>query len=465
MFDHSIKLGSSKIGIGIILALSLLTINPLATFLAVLFVPFAAKLLWRTDEPPVLFFAMLMQWSQVSLKIFYADFLYKNFSELFTYYQNINNAYYYSLISLYVITLGIFVIIKNVEQLSFDSFKKKFREYNQAKINTLYIAAILLIPFLVVFSRFIPGLQQVFVKIQDLKWAIFFFFFCYYFLFDSHKRLLYIVLIGEIVVSLTGYFSSFKEFFIVGIVLYLFVKKSYSYVNYILFGAMIVLLFNLMIVWQYVKPEYRSYLSGGEKAQTVTVSKTDALEKLYDLASNSEGLKYQDGITNLLDRITYIDIFSASIAYVPLNRPHEHGRLWLEAIKRVFMPRIFFPGKTAIEDSEKTIAYTGVSFAGASSGTSISLGYVTESYIDFSFPGMLVPLFAWGLLIGIAYKYIITKSYNAIWGLAFAVPFLFQINLFEMALDKMVGGFIAFFIIYLLLNKFVIKRLDNYLKN
>ncbi|MGY3053559.1 hypothetical protein ACVWYG_001759 [Pedobacter sp. UYEF25] len=465
MFKKSIKLGSFKIGIGVILALSLLTINPIATFLAVLFIPFVAKLLWRKDEPPVLFFAMLMQWSQVSLKIFYADFLYKDFSELFTYYQNINLAYYYSLTSLYVITLGIFLIITNVDQLSFDSFREKMSEYNQAKINILYIAAILLIPFLVIFSWVIPGLQQVFVKIEDLKWAIFFFFFCYYFIFDKNKRFLYIVLVGEIVMSLTGYFSSFKEFFIIGIVLYLFVKKSYSYLNYALFGAMIVLLFNLMIVWQYVKPEYRSYLSGGEQAQTVTVSKTDALEKLYHLASNNEGLKYQDGITNLLDRITYIDIFSASIAYVPLNRPHEHGRLWFDAIKRVFMPRILFPGKHAIEDSEKTVAYTGVGFAGASSGTSISLGYVTESYIDFSFPGMLVPLFGWGLLIGIAYKYIITKSYNAIWGLAFAVPFLFQINLFEMALDKMVGSFVAFFIIYLLLNKFVIKRLDTYLRN
>ncbi len=465
MFKNSIKLGSFKIGIGIILALSLLTINPIATFLAISFVPFAAKLVWRKDEPPVLFFAMVMQWTQVCLKIFYADFLYIDFSELFENYQNINNAYYYSLASLYVITTGIFLITNDVPQLKYENFKEQFAKYSQPKINTLYVAAILFIPFLVVFNRILPGLQQVFVKIQDLKWAIFFFFFCFYFIFDKNKRFFFIVVIAEIVISLTGYFSSFKEYFIVGIVLYLFVKKSYSYLNYVAFAAIIVLLFNLLIVWQYVKPEYRSYLSGGETAQTVTVSKTDALGKLYDLTSNTEGLRYQDGVTNFLDRITYIDIFSASIAYVPLNRPHEHGRLWLDAIKRVFMPRIFFPEKTAIDDSEKTIAYTGIAFAGASSGTSVSLGYVTESYIDFGFPGLLVPLFAWGILIGLTHKYIITNSYNAVWGLAFAVPFLFQINLFETALDKMVGSFVAFFIIYLLLNKFVLPRLDTYLKN
>ncbi|GAA3956355.1 hypothetical protein GCM10022246_07880 [Pedobacter ginsengiterrae] len=228
---------------------------------------------------------------------------------------------------------------------------------------------------------------------------------------------------------------------------------------------MIALLFNLLIIWQYVKPQYRSFLSGGERAQVVKVSKANALEKLFELASDSEKLKYEDGITILLDRITYIDIFSATTSYVPLNRPHEHGRLWLDAIKRVFMPRILFPDKTAINDSEKTNIYTGIGFAGVESGTSISLGYVTESYIDFGFPGMLIPLFAWGMVIGIVYKYIITKSYNLIWGFAFLVPLIFQINLFETALDKLIGSLIAFFLIFLLLNKFVIKRLDNYLKN
>jgi len=465
LFENSIKLGSLKIAIGVILMLSLFTINPFATFMAALFVPFAAKLLWRKGEPPVLFFALLTQWLQVCLKVFYADFIYKDFSELFIYYQNIHLAYYYGLISLYVITLGIFLIIQKIPKSNFDDFKYQLAKYNQKKIVILYAFAIFLMPVLLALSHVIPGLQQFFVKIQDLKWAIFFIFFSFYFVFKKNKRLFYIILVGEILFSLSGYFSSFKEFFIASLLLYLFVKKSYTFVNYLFFASMIALLFNLLIIWQYVKPQYRSFLSGGERAQVVKVSKANALEKLFELASDSEKLKYEDGITILLDRITYIDIFSATTSYVPLNRPHEHGRLWLDAIKRVFMPRILFPDKTAINDSEKTNIYTGIGFAGVESGTSISLGYVTESYIDFGFPGMLIPLFAWGMVIGIVYKYIITKSYNLIWGFAFLVPLIFQINLFETALDKLIGSLIAFFLIFLLLNKFVIKRLDNYLKN
>ena len=63
--------------------------------------------------------------------------------------------------------------------------------------------------------------------------------------------------------------------------------------------------------------------------------------------------------------------------------PHENGALWLDAITRPFMPRLFFPSKTAINDSERTNYYTGLAVAGAEEGTSISLGYVAESYIDF----------------------------------------------------------------------------------
>ncbi|MFC4211309.1 hypothetical protein ACFOWA_08965 [Pedobacter lithocola] len=465
MFKNSIKLGAFKVVIGIILALSLFTINPLATFFSILFIPYSAKLLWRKDEPPILFFGLLMQWSQVCLKVFYANYQYKNFSDLFIYYQNINQAYYYSLISLYVITLGIFLIVKNIPMINFDSFQSTMKSYNLKKIVTLYVTTICLTPIILYFSHAFPGLQQFFIKIQDLKWAIFFFFFTYYFLFNQNRKLLYIILTAEVIFSLTGYFSSFKDFFIVAIILFIFIKRTYTYLNYAAFGLLIALLFNLMIVWQYVKPEYRNYLSGGESRQIVTVSKAEALKKLYDLTTKTDNLKYEDGVTNLLDRVSYIDIFSASIAYVPSNRPHEHGRLWIDALKRIVMPRILFPKKTSIDDTEKTIIYTGVGFAGANSGTSISLGYITENYIDFGFPGMLIPLLLWGIIIGLAYKYIIQKSYNQIWGLAFVVPFIFQINLFEMALDKLIGSFAGFFIIYIFLNKFIIKRLDTYLRN
>jgi hypothetical protein len=272
-----------------------------------------------------------------------------------------------------------------------------------------------------------------------------------------------LIICVEIILSFTGYFSAFKEFFVIGFILYLYVNEKLTKKQYSVIFIAGLILFNMLIVWQFIKPQYRSYLSGGEQAQIVSVTKRDALVKAFELGNEIDQYKYQDAVTTLIDRISYIDIFSASISYVPTSRPHEHGRLWLDAIKRVFMPSLFFPEKTAINDSEKTMMYTGLGFAGNDQGTSISMGYVAESYVDFGFPYMLIPLLLFGLLIGFMHRYIIRHSYNKIWGICLVIPLFFQINTFEFALDKMVGSLITFFIIYILINKFIAKRIDQYI--
>ncbi len=465
MNEYYIKFGSLKIGIGVILFLSLFTINPIATFLALLYLPVSAKLLWKKDEPPVLFFALLMQWAQVCVKILYADYVYEDFAKLFLYYNDIYKAFYYSLSALYVINIGIFLVLRQQKPLSFIEIKKAFEKYNIKKLRTTYIISIGVFPLLLFASFAIPGTQQFFYKLLDLKWALFFILFCRYFLFDTDKKLIYIIIIVEILISFTGYFSGFKDFFFIAGIAYLFVKRTFSYLNYFFLGTITILLFNLLVIWQFVKPEYRKYLSGGENEQTVTVSKSDALLKLYDLTAETGNLKYEDAVVTVLDRMAYIDLFSASINYVPAAKPHEGGRLWFDAVTRVFMPRVFFPNKSVIDDTEKTIKYTGLPFAGSESGTSISLGYVAESYIDFGYPLMLVPLLLWGMLIGFIYSYIIRKSYNIIWGYALTIPFTFQINLFETALDKVFGSIILFFLICWFLNKYVIKKIDQYITN
>ncbi|SFG93243.1 hypothetical protein [Pedobacter insulae] len=465
MNEYYIKFGSLKIGIGIILVLSLFTINPLATFLAILYLPVSAKLLWKKNEPPVLFFALLMQWAQVCVKVLYADYIFQDFGNLFLYFTDIHKAYYYSLSSLYAINIGIFLVLRNKEPITFEVIKKKFEDYNLKKVTITYIIATATLPFIILVSYLIPGTQQFFVKLLDLKWALFFMLFCRYFLFDVNKKIIYIILVLEILMSFTGYFSSFKDFFFIGGIAYIFVKRSFSLVNYMFSSVIVVLLFNLLVVWQYVKPEYRKYLSGGENAQSVTVSKSDALLKLYDLTSESENIRYEDAVVTLLDRMAYIDIFSAAITYVPHAKPHEEGRLWFDAISRIFMPRILFPNKSIIDDTGKTITYTGLPFAGSESGTSISLGYVAETYIDFGYPLMLIPLLLWGVLIGLIFNYIIKNSYNELWGYALIMPFTFQINLFETALDKAFGSMIFFVLICWFLNKYVIKKIDQYITN
>jgi hypothetical protein len=60
-------------GVGGAAFLGLLTPNPLLTAGALLLVPILIRLLWRRGETPILLFAVLYQWLQVTTRIFYAD--------------------------------------------------------------------------------------------------------------------------------------------------------------------------------------------------------------------------------------------------------------------------------------------------------------------------------------------------------------------------------------------------------
>ena len=97
-------------------------------------------------------------------------------------------------------------------------------------------------------------------------------------------------------------------------------------------------------------------------------------------------------VDQLLRRLTYVDFFAVVLTYVPSQMPHENGALFWDAVSRPFMPRLFFPDKEVIDDFVRSNLYTG-GVAAISEGTSISLGYVAESYIDFGAVGMFPALF------------------------------------------------------------------------
>jgi len=127
----------------------------------------------------------------------------------------------------------------------------------------------------------------------------------------------------------------------------------------------------------------------------------------------------------------------------------------------VFMPRMFFPEKKVLNDKQHLNKYTGLNIYGTAS---FSLGYIPESYIDFGYTFMWVPIFLLGFLIGKIYNNILFHSYNLFWGLLFAVPMLDNINVFGRNASKIMGQLILYYIAVLLLRRFVVPIVDKYLK-
>jgi hypothetical protein len=464
MFKNSIELNPAVILVlCILMALALITSNPAFTILALSFPPIAAKLLWKKNEPPVLFLGMMFQWMQVSIKVFYADIFDVSFKSVSDYPENIEAAFILCLTALLVESIGIFLIIKQFTCPPITHLKKLSDLYSLNKITLFYIAFSATAPIALAYGP--SSILQFIYKLVDFKWAIFFIFYSLTFLKQTKAYNFYFVISVEIILGFTGYFSSFKDFFLFAAICYLTIKQRLSAFQYVFLGISAVLLFNVMVIWQSVKGDYRNYLSGGVAAQIVTVSRTQALNVLSYRVSTLNKDDYRRGMRALVDRISYIGFFSAAKSYVPSKLPHENGRLWFDAITKLFTPRILFPNKPVIDDSEKTRKYTGLSFAGAEQGTSISLGYVTESYIDFGPVLMFVPLFLFGIVIGWVYSFIVTKSYNQLLGYACTIPLFFQLYTFELALDKEVGALIAYFIVYLIVRRFAMPSFEGFISN
>jgi hypothetical protein len=201
------------------------------------------------------------------------------------------------------------------------------------------------------------------------------------------------------------------------------------------------LLFLSGIVWTAVKMEYREFLNRGSGQQEVVVSVDERLDKLQELVSTFTWKRFVEGLDAMTLRVSYVNYFALTMMNVPANIPYENGALWLGSLKHVITPRLLFPNKPILDDSERTSLYTGIQVAGMEEGTSIGIGYMAESYIDFGPRGMFVPIFLLGVFYGLVYRFFVLKSRHKLLGSAVASSILvFGAYTIETSNIKIIGS-------------------------
>jgi hypothetical protein len=166
-----------------------------------------------------------------------------------------------------------------------------------------------------------------------------------------------------------------------------------------------------------------------------------------------------------VERLWVIYYPALAVTDVPAFLPHENGAILWAALRHVLTPRLLFPEKdTLVSDSEMVRKYSGVWVAGPEQGTSVAFGYAAEAYVDFGVPWMFVPVFIYGLLMGIVYQWFFQTIRHR--ELAFAlitVVFWLSLYLFERSWIKTLG-FSVTLIVYiggavLLLDLVLFRRL------
>jgi hypothetical protein len=142
-------------------------------------------------------------------------------------------------------------------------------------------------------------------------------------------------------------------------------------------------------------------------------------------------------------RISYVHYLADAMLHVPRMVPHENGALWEEAITNTAMPRALFPGKPVLgSDSVRTNRYTGRRLAGDEQGTSVSMGYVADSYVDFGVVGALLVCLALGAFYGAIARTIVflNKDPELTALVAVLVILFFPIQDFGATNTKLLGG-------------------------
>lgn len=434
--------------------------NPFLT-LAALGVGFLVfRSFWRPGEPPILLYLLGYQWIQGTSYIFVADVqglpLQAMDKSLY-----VEEATWLTLLGLVAVAGGVRLGCgKRIQEVHREAAVRLAHRLSLRRLFLASLTAMAIASFMTRFAFAAGGLAQFVLALTQVHWAIEIIFAFTVMTQRRGYRLLAVIFILEMASGFLGFFSDFKTVLILFILAAMASPSALRGLRFQTVALASVLTLLLGVVWTGVKIEYRDFLNQGSGEQVVVVPVQDRVRKLAELVGGMNQEKFEESAMGLVDRLSYVHYFGESLKNVPSHIPHENGKLWAEALSNAMVPRFLNPSKAVLDDSIRTMYYTGEWIIGSDLGTSVSLGYMAESYIDFGPVFMFGPLLAWGFLIGTAYSLMVRTAKYPLFGFAFAtVPLFMSASALETSNAKMLGGLVIGSLVLGIVQKVFSERL------
>jgi hypothetical protein len=369
------------------------------------------------------------------------------------------NAYWYSLASLVALAFAFRMVLGGLRRPTPEE-ETAHLEWRPQDLFLLYLGTLVLAVVCGYGSRYIGGLGQQFEAVGRLKIvAQFLLFVTVLGTGKGHKYLLAAVGI-EIVIGFSGLLSDFRGVFVYLAMAAIAARLALSATA--IMGGIVwfSILMALGLFWTAVKVEYREYATEGDDSQNLTIPWEDRLAYLTNMALSPGNIDWGLASYAMINRFAYIDIFGSVISVQDAARDPPTMRQWGEAFEHVFKPRIFFPDKPPLSDSETYARLAGLDPAQVVRGTtSISVGHTAENYVDLGFPGMLVGMFGLGLLLAAGLRYFM-KARHLPWMVKQGIALAFVYNVagvgVEASLPKLFGSIVMFGLVYMILAKFAL---------
>ncbi len=382
-------------------------------------------------------------------------------------YRSPNNstAIIVSYIGLLAIFLPVIYFQNKIPKLSFQKLKEQANKLSIRKTFRAYIIALIVISLLSGIGVLVPSLRQIIYSLGNIKWFLFLMFGFQSILKNEMRKEFYIICAVEFGLGFLSYFSDFKTvLFFVSIIL-LTLMSYFKFSRFVLIVPALIALFYGGVFWTSIKSDYRSFLNKGSKTQSVQVERGEALSKLIELSQKTDESSFEGAKKGFFDRLQYTYHLAKTIDRVPSVIPFQSGDNLLTTLSFVLTPRILNANKGTYDASVRASKYTGIQYYGAKKGTSVSLGYFADCYIDFGLFGMFIPLLIFGFIYGKSYFYFIRKSSpNFIFNFSVVGAIYMELFAFESDSIFVFGRLYINLMVFLLLKIFLFPKLYAYLK-
>ncbi len=423
-------------------------------------------LLWTGNDLPILFFPVAYQWSEVSVKPITSAITSTPLNEFSQFGSNLEAGAIFGLVGVLALAIGLKIGAGRPRGDLVGAVRKEVMRMPHRRILLIGLGAIIIGHVLNTLSGYAGPARQIFLAFAHVKLAGIFVLAYWCFVRRKGYGILLAVLGFEIVTGMVGYFANFRGPVLMVFLAALAARPRLQPMDIVLGGLVGVVIISTAVFWTVVKTDYRNFVNAGTGEQVVVQPLNQRLNHLANEASAFSAEKYAEGFRALMFRHSYIDYLSRTLEYVPAAVPHENGARLTQSVTHILMPRIFFPNKPAlIGDSEITARYTGLPTY-RHRGTSISLGYLTELYVDFGRIGAWAAVLGLGMAFGYLYRILMRRAGKApLVSYGLAAMWAFGLAAFGTALIKLTGAMVITFIAALLIQRslwpLVARQLDR----
>jgi hypothetical protein len=418
-------------------------------------------LLWRLDEPPVLLLPAGMQFVQVVTPLFYANLLGVSLQDVSMHIGDVTKATWLGLAAVMSLVVGLWCGQLRTRQSAASAVELEIA-WSPRTAFIFCLATMALAATFEMASAASEGIKQPLLAAGGIQWVGVLVLTSICVTQRRGYSYLLIVISLEVIKGFTGYFGDFKWVFLVVVVAIFAGGAKLGWERIFAAAAAAAVLLVLSVWWSAIKTEYRNYISQGSIQQVVAVPFADRISFLLEKLSQVDGQTMSNGLNLAAKRIGYVDFLAATMRHVPSHVPFQDGAQIGAAIMHVLQPRLFFPDKSPLRsDTEILQKYTGFRYGkSTSTGTSVSVGYLAELYVDFGPLGAIVGAFIMGLLAGRAVRFVSSSpSLPLLINYGLAVMLAMTLTSFEESLIKIVGGFITTLCVVLVLRRYLLPRM------